>query len=197
MGIGVAAAAAGLGVGIVAAIIVGLPALRVKGLFLAVTTLAFAVMAQTWLFRQKVFLKSGTSARIRPQKFFGWTFPNDRKQYYYFCLIILALLSIMVARLRRTGLGRSLIAVRENEDMAAASTVSPTRIKLTAFGIAGGIAGLAGAFFCCATISMAMIAIGGPTTRRVASSSSSTPATATASELVGLPPLSFAEPPRW
>ncbi len=132
-------------VGIVAAIIVGLPALRVKGLFLAVTTLAFAVMAQTWLFRQKVFLKSGSSARIRPQKFFGWTFPNDRKQYYYFCLIILALLSIMVARLRRTGLGRSLIAVRENEDMAAASTVSPTRIKLTAFGIAGGIAGLAGA----------------------------------------------------
>ena len=133
-------------VGVAAAVIVGIPALRVKGLFLAVTTLAFAVMAQTWLFRQRVFLKSGGSnALIRPQKFFGWTFPNDRKQYYHFCLIVLGLMSLMVARIRRTGLGRSLIAVRENEDMAASSTVSPTRIKLTAFGIAGGLAGLAGA----------------------------------------------------
>jgi ABC-type branched-subunit amino acid transport system ATPase component/ABC-type branched-subunit amino acid transport system permease subunit len=132
-------------VGVVASIIVGIPALRVKGLFLAVTTLAFAVMAQTWMYRQSVFVKSSGTATVRPQELFGWRFPNDRKEYYYFCVLVLGVLSIMVARLRRTGLGRSLIAVRENEDMAAASTVSPTRIKLIAFGISGGIAGLAGA----------------------------------------------------
>lgn len=132
-------------VGVVGAIVVGIPALRVKGLFLAVTTLAFAVMAQTWMYRQSVFVKPSGVATVRPQKLFGWTFPTDRKQYYYLCVLVLGVLSLMVARLRRTGLGRSLIAVRENEDMAAASTVSPTRIKLTAFGISGGIAGLAGA----------------------------------------------------
>ncbi len=132
-------------VGVVAAIVVGIPALRVKGLFLAVTTLAFAVMAQTWMYRQSVFVKPSGVATVRPQELFGWRFPNDRKEYYYFCVLVLGVLSLMVARLRRTGLGRSLIAVRENEDMAAASTVSPTRIKLMAFGISGGIAGLAGA----------------------------------------------------
>ncbi len=132
-------------VGVVAAVIVGLPALRVRGLYLAVTTLAFAVMAQTWLFRQSVFVRSGGSATLRPQEFGPWRFPTDRRAYYYFCLVVLAVLSLIVARVRRTGLGRSFIAVRENEDMAAASTVSPTRIKLIAFGIAGGIAALAGA----------------------------------------------------
>ena len=139
------AVAIAIAVSIVTAMIVGLPALRVRGLYLAVTTLAFAVMAQTWLFRQKVFVKNGTTSRVLPQEWFGFKFPTERKQYYYFCLIVLGLLSLMVARLRRTGFGRSLIAVRENEDMASASTVSPARVKLAGFGIAGGIAGLAGA----------------------------------------------------
>ena len=57
------------------------------------------------------------------------------------------LVSMLVSRLRRTGIGRSIIAVRENEDAAAANTVIPARMKLTAFAISGGIAAFAGVLF--------------------------------------------------
>ena len=138
-----------IAVGVVTAVIVGLPALRVRGLFLAVTTLAFAVASSTWLFLQD-FFTGGTSfprPADKPVLDIGpihIDFGASRKNYYFLCLFSLAVVAAVVARLRRTGIGRSWIAVRDNEEMAAASTVSPTRMKLTAFGVAGGIAAFAG-----------------------------------------------------
>ena len=136
-------------VGVVAAVIVGLPALRVRGLFLAVTTLAFAVASATWLFQQD-FFTGGTSfprPADKPVLDLGpihVDFAASRKNYYFLCLVSLAVVAAVVARLRRTGIGRSWIAVRDNEEMAAASTVSPIRMKLAAFGVAGGIAAYSG-----------------------------------------------------
>ncbi len=138
-----------IAVGVVTAVIVGLPALRVRGLFLAVTTLAFAVASSTWLFLQD-FFTGGTSfprPADKPVLDIGpihIDFGASRRNYYFLCLFSLAVVAAVVARLRRTGIGRSWIAVRDNEEMAAASTVSPTRMKLTAFGVAGGIAAFAG-----------------------------------------------------
>ena len=136
-------------VGVVTAVIVGLPALRVRGLFLAVTTLAFAVASATWLFLQDFF--TGGTSFPRPAKKpvldlgpIHVDFDASRKNYYFLCLVSLAVAAAVVARLRRTGIGRSWIAVRDNEEMASASTVSPTRMKLAAFGVAGGIAAYSG-----------------------------------------------------
>ena len=135
--------------GVVAAVIVGLPALRVRGLFLAVTTLAFAVASATWLFQQD-FFTGGTSfprPADKPVLDLGpihIDFAASRRNYYFLCLVSLAVVAAVVARLRRTGIGRSWIAVRDNEEMAAASTVSPIRMKLAAFGVAGGIAAYSG-----------------------------------------------------
>ncbi len=135
--------------GVVVAVIVGVPALRVRGLFLAVTTLAFAVASATWLFLQD-FFTGGTSfprPAEKPVLDIGpihIDFDASRRNYYFLCLVSLAVVAAVVARLRRTGIGRSWIAVRDNEEMAAASTVSPTRMKLTAFGVAGGIAAYSG-----------------------------------------------------
>ena len=136
-------------VGVVAAMIVGLPALRVRGLFLAVTTLAFAVAAASWLFLQDFFTGGTTFPRPAEKPVLDVgpihiDFDASRKNYYFLCLASLAVVAAVVARLRRTGIGRSWIAVRDNEEMAAASTVSPTRLKLTAFGVAGGIAAYSG-----------------------------------------------------
>ena len=136
-------------VGVVAAVIVGLPALRVRGLFLAVTTLAFAVAAASWLFLQDFFTGGTTFPRPAEKPVLDVgpihiDFDASRKNYYFLCLASLAVAAAVVARLRRTGIGRSWIAVRDNEEMAAASTVSPTRLKLTAFGVAGGIAAYSG-----------------------------------------------------
>ena len=136
-------------VGVVVAVIVGLPALRVRGLFLAVTTLAFAVASASWLFLQDFFTGGTTFPRPAEKPVLDVgpihiDFGASRKNYYFLCLASLAVVAAVVARLRRTGIGRSWIAVRDNEEMAAASTVSPTRMKLAAFGVAGGIAAYSG-----------------------------------------------------
>ena len=135
--------------GVVAALLIGLPALRVQGLFLAVVTLAFSVAAASWLFDQGAFTGSAfttTTPFMEPPVIGGIDF-GDRRSFYYLCLGCLAVMTAIMARVRRTGLGRSMIAVNENEDMAAASTISAIRMKLVAFALSGGMAAFAGALF--------------------------------------------------
>ena len=129
---------------IVVALVVGIPALRVRGLLLAVTTLAFAVMADSWLLQRPLLQGEGRVVFL-PRARWGDAFSlAPQRTYYYVCLVLLLLAIWVVVRIRRSGLGRSLIAVRDNPDGAAALTISPARIKLIAVGVAGGLAGLAG-----------------------------------------------------
>ncbi|MCU1353518.1 MAG: transporter related [Acidimicrobiales bacterium] len=135
--------------GVLFALVVGLPALRVKGLFLAVTTLAFGYMASSWMFGRSFWsggqfsVPSATGERPRLP---GLSFASP-SAYYYLCLGFLAATVLVVSRLRRSGSGRTMIAVRDNEAMTAASTVSPMLAKLSAFTVSGGIAALAGALY--------------------------------------------------
>jgi ABC-type branched-subunit amino acid transport system ATPase component/ABC-type branched-subunit amino acid transport system permease subunit len=135
--------------GVVFAVVVGLPALRLRGLFLAVTTLAFANMASNWMFARDFWSGGRPSVpslvRDRPSVA-GVDFAAPAN-YYYLCLAFLVVVVVVVSRLRRTGSGRAMIAVRDNEAMAAAATVSPPRAKLAAFAVSGGIAALAGALY--------------------------------------------------
>ncbi|MET0737485.1 MAG: ATP-binding cassette domain-containing protein, partial [Acidimicrobiales bacterium] len=136
-------------VGLGAALLIGLPALRVHGLFLAIITLAFSVAAASWLFDQGAFTGSEfatTTPFMEPPVIAGIDF-GDRRSFYFLCLACLGLMTAVMARVRRTGLGRSMIAVNENEDLAAASTISSTRMKLVAFALSGGMAAFAGALF--------------------------------------------------
>ena len=144
-----AAVAVATGVGVAAAVLVGLPALRVRGLFLAVTTLAFAVASASWLLNQD-FFTGGTSTPRSPSPPVVELGPilidfgASRRSFFFLCLGSLAVVAVVVARLRRTGIGRCWIAVRDNEEAATAATVSPTRMKLSAFAVAGGIAAYSG-----------------------------------------------------
>ncbi|MGH8983619.1 MAG: ABC transporter permease subunit [Acidimicrobiia bacterium] len=130
---------------VVAALVVGAPALRVRGLFLAVTTLAFAVMTASWLLRLDVFTGGASIVTLRRPRW-GNTFSLvPQRTYYDLCLALLVVMLVLAVRIRRSGMGRSMIAVRDNPEAAAAFTISPTRVKLIAFGVAGGMAGAAGA----------------------------------------------------
>jgi len=130
------------------AMIVGLPALRVRGLYLAITTLAFAAAADGWLFEQSIFLGDLTRARIEPEHLMlGPLDLRTKRTFYFVALALLVVTMLLAVRVRRTGIGRSFIAVRDNEAAAAAYTISPVRSKLVAFGIGGGLAGIAGAAF--------------------------------------------------
>jgi len=133
--------------GVVAAAVsalIGLPALRIRGLMLAVVTLGFALAAQAWLLQQPWML----GGRVTPGRpsIAGFTLDNARK-YYFFALALLVLGLLLYRNVRRGAFGRSLIAVRDNEDAARAFTVPVTRRKLEAFALAGFLAGVGGAVY--------------------------------------------------
>jgi ABC-type branched-subunit amino acid transport system ATPase component/ABC-type branched-subunit amino acid transport system permease subunit len=129
------------------AVVVGLPALRVRGLFLAVVTLAFAIAAEGWLFEQSWLVRSSfqsdSSMIIERPRWFGVDFSRERN-YTWLCLGALTLAALGVHRLRHTGVGRAMVAVRDNELSAASMSVSPRRTKIQAFVLSGIIAGIAG-----------------------------------------------------
>ncbi|HVM51884.1 MAG TPA: ABC transporter permease [Acidimicrobiales bacterium] len=128
------------------AVVIGLPALRIRGLFLAVTTLAFAVTAETffledryvpWLIEQRI-TRPALWGRFALER--GW-------QQYFFCLVGLLLAIAAVRNLRNGRTGRAIIAVRDNELNAEAATIDATRTKLLAFALSGGLAGFAGGLY--------------------------------------------------
>jgi ABC-type branched-subunit amino acid transport system permease subunit/ABC-type branched-subunit amino acid transport system ATPase component len=135
--------------GVLLAIVVGVPALRVRGLYLAMLTLGFQLTCNAWLFPQDRLNNgsSGSTARLEHRYFYEWNLVTQKRAYYYVCLGALVLALLAVTQLRRSGLGRSIIAVRDNEPSAAAFTISPTRAKLVAFSISGGLAAMAGGLY--------------------------------------------------
>ncbi len=136
----------GMAVAALAAVVIGIPALRVRGPFLAVTTLAFAVTTSTYFLNNSHF-PWFVPGRILPPVLWeridlgvGWI-------QYEACVVGL-LISVLVARnLRASRTGRVLLAVRDNEAAAATMTIDATRAKLTAFAISGALAGLAGSLY--------------------------------------------------
>lgn len=127
------------------AVVIGVGALRIRGLLLGVTTFVFAYAAQQDLFGYYV-LTGGMQSPIRVPRgdFFGIDLTPQRT-YYWFVLALVAVTVTVVARLRRRAPGRNQIAVRDNPSSASAYTLSPTRTKLTGFALSGAVAGLGGA----------------------------------------------------
>ena len=130
-------------IGAVAALVMGAPALRISGLYLAVVTMAFAVATASWLLFRPIFTEDRSIATL-PRPLIGSISLVGQRAYYLASLVALVVVVAAVSRIRRSGVGRALLAVRDNEQAAASFGLSPTRVKLTAFGTAGAMAGLAG-----------------------------------------------------
>jgi branched-chain amino acid transport system permease protein len=132
-------------VGAFVALIVGLPALRVRGLFLAVTTLAFSMATTSFFLNVQHFSwVPDPGATITRPKLFGVIDLTSQTSYYYFCLVCLGLAALAVRGIRHSRTGRVLLALRENERGAQSYGVNITRAKLTAFAISGFLAAVAG-----------------------------------------------------
>jgi ABC-type branched-subunit amino acid transport system permease subunit len=143
----------GVAVAVIVGVLLGLPAVRIRGVQLAVVTLAFAISLQT-LYLENVSLtdlNAGAPASFHPATFFGVKLAStgdkgqlDRPAFAIFVLVVLVITAIAVANLRRNGTGRRFLAVRANERAAAAAGINVSRTKLLAFGIAAAIAGIGG-----------------------------------------------------
>jgi branched-chain amino acid transport system permease protein len=132
--------------GAVAALVVGLPALRLRGLYLAVTTLVFALAVNSWLLNRQ-FFGWVPQERIERLPLFGVIDVSTPTRFYTYTLVVLALVYLGLRGVRHSRTGRAIIALRENELAAQAFSVSPVRVKLTAFVISGFVAGVAGGLF--------------------------------------------------
>ena len=133
-------------VGGVVAIVIGVPALRLPGLYLAVTTLAFAVAMSTWVLSSSYFPLLNPSTVPRPVLFDRFNLSSSLS-FYYLCLLVLVFALYLARNLRRSRAGRVILAVRDNARAASAYSVSPLKAKLIAFAFSGALAGVAGGLY--------------------------------------------------
>jgi branched-chain amino acid transport system permease protein len=140
--------------GIVAAV----SALRVRGVNLAIVTIAAAVALEHFVFANSSWGGGVNGSPTPSPHLFGfdlgpgsnysWTDGKLPSPIFGFlCLAVVVLVGLFVASMRRSGLGRLMLAVRSNERAAAAAGISVRDVKLAAFGISSFIAGLAGALY--------------------------------------------------
>lgn len=129
-------------------VLFGLPSLRVKGLYLAVATLAAQFFAD-WMFLRIRWFTLDTpsgSVAVSNLQLFGWPLESDASKYL-FCLAVLAFLALAAKNLVRGALGREWMAIRDMDVAAAVIGIRPMYAKLTAFAVSSFIIGVAGALW--------------------------------------------------
>jgi sulfate-transporting ATPase len=136
--------------GVVAAVGAGvlfaLPALRSRGVTLAVVTLGLGVAVEKIIFANVRYTGGISGTKVDPPDLFGWSFQSSLhpQRYAFVVIAVFIVASLLVANVRRGKIGRRFIAVRSNEHAAASLGISVPSTKLAAFGIAAAIAALGG-----------------------------------------------------
>jgi branched-chain amino acid transport system permease protein len=129
-------------------ILFGIPSLRIKGLYLAVATLA-AQFFFDWLFiRVKWFTNYAPSGSVSaPDLYFFGITVNTSIERYLLCLVFVTIFAFMVKNLVRGSLGRQWMAIRDMDIAAELMGIRPFYAKLTAFAVSSFIVGVAGALW--------------------------------------------------
>src|SRR3954464_62242 len=129
-------------------ILFGLPSLRVKGLYLAVATLA-AQFFSDWMFLRIKWLVNDSpsgSVSVNNLQVFGLPIESATSKYW-FCLAILVVMAVLAKNLVRSAIGREWMAIRDMDVAAAVIGIRPMYAKLTAFAVSSFIVGVAGALW--------------------------------------------------
>lgn len=129
-------------------ILFGLPSLRVKGLYLAVATLA-AQFFSDWMFLRINWLTANSasgSVTVANLQVFGIPIESAAAKYW-FCLAVLSVMALLVKNLVRSAIGREWMAIRDMDVAAAVIGIRPMYAKLSAFAVSSFIIGVAGALW--------------------------------------------------
>jgi branched-chain amino acid transport system permease protein len=127
-------------------VIVGLPALRVKGIYLAIATLAFGFIVEEGIARWESLTGGNTGLMVQKAKAWGWTIDSDRG-FYFLCLTVAVLSTLVVLNLLRSPTGRAFVAVRDSEVSAQCMGIHLARTKTLAFAISAFFTGVGGALY--------------------------------------------------
>jgi branched-chain amino acid transport system permease protein len=129
------------------ALVIGVVALRLKGLYLAIMTLVFADVAEQFLFQQDWFTGQGGSSPAPRPHLFHWVDFGSDKSYYVLVVVVCSAFLLLMWNFSRSRAARAMFAVRDNENGAQAMGINVAKYKLMAFALHGFIAGSAGALY--------------------------------------------------
>lgn len=134
-----------IAVAIAAGVVAGLPALRVRGVHLAVVTIGMAVAVSEFVFKNPSYAGGFEGSPVPSPSVFGFDIGSGGdRSFAVFVLLVLVVAAVLVFNIRRSATGLRMLAVRANERAAAAAGVNVAATKLVAFGVSAGLAGLAG-----------------------------------------------------
>ena len=137
-------------IGVIATVPLGvlfaLPAVRTRGINLAIVTLGLGVAIELMIFRNTAYTGNFKGTQVGEPTLFGWNINSvsHPTRYAFFGLALFLLCALILANVRRGPSGRRLIAVRTNERAASALGIGVPAAKLYAFGLSAGIAALGG-----------------------------------------------------
>jgi branched-chain amino acid transport system permease protein len=126
--------------------IVGLPALRVKGIYLGMATLSFGFIVEEVLARWESVTGGNAGKHIKAPDMFGWTL-DSAPEFYFLCLVITVIATLLILNLLRSPTGRAFVAIRDSEISAQSMGIHLAYYKTLSFAISAALAGVAGALY--------------------------------------------------
>ena len=138
------ACAAGLSAAV--GLLVGLPALRVKGIYLGMATLSFGFIVEEVLARWESVTGGNAGIHIDKPNLFGWVLETG-EQFYFLCLVVTVIATLGILNLLRSPTGRAFVAIRDSEISAQSMGIHLAYYKTLSFSLSAALAGVAGALY--------------------------------------------------
>jgi branched-chain amino acid transport system permease protein len=126
--------------------VVGLPALRVKGIYLGMATLAFGFIVEEVIARWESLTGGNKGLMVNYPNFFGWEL-DSTNEFYFLCLVVTVLATLGVVNLMRSSTGRAFVAIRDSEISAQSMGIHLARYKTLSFALSAALAGIGGALY--------------------------------------------------
>jgi branched-chain amino acid transport system permease protein len=140
------ALAAGAALSATVGVVVGLPALRVKGIYLGIATLSFGFIVEEVFARWESVTGGNAGKTVGQIKMFGWT-ADTGASFYFVCLVITVIVTLGVVNLLRSHTGRAFVAIRDSEISAQSMGIHLAYYKTMSFAISAALAGVGGALY--------------------------------------------------
>ncbi|MDP1740396.1 MAG: branched-chain amino acid ABC transporter permease [Polaromonas sp.] len=138
------ACAAGLSAAV--GLVVGLPALRVKGIYLGMATLSFGFIVEEVFARWESVTGGNSGIHIKAPDMFGWKLDSG-EAFYFLCLLLAVVSTLAILNLLRSPTGRAFVAIRDSEISAQSMGIHLARYKTLSFALSAALAGVAGALY--------------------------------------------------
>jgi branched-chain amino acid transport system permease protein len=127
-------------------VVVGLPALRVKGIYLGIATIAMAFIVEEVLARWESVTGGNAGISVKKPAVFGWSI-DTATGFYFLCLVLAVASTLAILNLLRSPTGRAFVAIRDSEISAQSMGIHLARYKTLSFSISAALAGVGGALY--------------------------------------------------